>query len=193
MSPLSSAQSSSHAPETGSPDSTPGKQAAALPGSQSSLPRASGSRPSTVRLRPMSMDTDHSAATPKARKLMKKAAHQEDDCIFCQIIQGRSPANIVYRDNLCVAFHDIYPVAPLHLLVVPRKHIANLSGLGAQDKQLMGHMMTTIPCIARQQGVTDYKTTTNTGPGAGQAVFHLHFHLTSRQCPSARQGAGSRK
>lgn len=103
------------------------------------------------------------------------------ECIFCQINEGLLPADIVYEDEHCIAFRDKFPKAPWHVLVVPRKHLVNLDDLGEEDKELIGHIMLTIPVIAREQGVEAYRTVTNTGEAAGQAVFHLHFHLLSGQ------------
>lgn len=100
------------------------------------------------------------------------------DCIFCKIQQGEIPAEIVYEDEHCLAFRDIQPKAPIHLLVIPRKHVVNLDDLDDSDRGLISHMMLTIPKIARQQGLTEgYRTVTNNGKGGGQEVFHLHFHI----------------
>ncbi|WP_281646079.1 histidine triad nucleotide-binding protein [Parendozoicomonas sp. Alg238-R29] len=100
------------------------------------------------------------------------------DCIFCKIQQGDIPADIVYEDEHCLAFRDIQPKAPIHLLVIPRKHVENLDDLVESDKDLVSHMMLTIPKIARQQGLKEgYRTVANTGTGGGQEVFHLHFHI----------------
>ncbi len=100
------------------------------------------------------------------------------DCIFCKIEQGVIPSDIVYEDEYCLAFRDIQPKAPVHLLVIPRKHVANLDDLGEEDRDLISHIMLTIPRIARQQGLNEgYRTIANTGAGGGQEVFHLHFHI----------------
>ncbi|CAM3540012.1 histidine triad nucleotide-binding protein [Parendozoicomonas haliclonae] len=100
------------------------------------------------------------------------------DCIFCKITKGEIPAEIVYEDEHCIAFRDIQPKAPVHLLVIPRKHVANLDDLTDDDRDLISHMMLTIPRIARQQGLNEgYRTVTNNGEGGGQEVFHLHFHI----------------
>ncbi|MTI15494.1 histidine triad nucleotide-binding protein [Sansalvadorimonas verongulae] len=100
------------------------------------------------------------------------------DCIFCKIVQGEIPADVVYEDEHCLAFRDIQPKAPIHLLVIPRKHVVNLDDLKDSDRDLISHMMLTIPRIARQQGLTEgYRTVTNNGKGGGQEVFHLHFHI----------------
>ena len=100
------------------------------------------------------------------------------DCLFCKIEQGDIPADIVYEDEHCLAFRDIHPKAPVHLLVIPRRHVANLDDLGEADRELVSHIMLTISRIARQQGLSEgYRTVANTGAGGGQEVFHLHFHI----------------
>lgn len=100
------------------------------------------------------------------------------DCIFCKIEQGEIPSDFVYEDEHCLAFRDINPKAAVHLLVIPRRHIVNLDGLKAEDRELIGQIMLTIPKIAKQQGLNaGYRTVTNTGKGGGQEVFHLHFHV----------------
>ena len=100
------------------------------------------------------------------------------DCIFCNILDGDIPSNRVYEDEYCIAFHDVQPAAPVHLLVIPRKHISSLDALTPQDQELMGHIMTRIPEIARNQGLDQgYRTVVNTGEQGGQTVFHIHFHI----------------
>lgn len=100
------------------------------------------------------------------------------DCIFCKILDGDIPSNRVYEDEYCIAFHDVQPAAPVHLLVIPRKHISSLDALTPQDQELMGHIMTRIPEIARNQGLEQgYRTVVNTGEQGGQTVFHIHFHI----------------
>ncbi|MCL6414973.1 histidine triad nucleotide-binding protein [Aestuariirhabdus sp. Z084] len=100
------------------------------------------------------------------------------DCLFCKISAGDIAADIVYQDDDCVAFRDISPKAPVHLLVIPHKHIENLYDLREEDAALMSRILLTLPKIARQQGLDQgFRTVTNTGTGGGQEVFHLHFHL----------------
>jgi len=100
------------------------------------------------------------------------------DCIFCKIIAGQIPAGFVYQDEHVVAFKDIHPKASVHILLVPRKHIATLADAEAGDQALLGHMMLALPKIAREQGLdTGFRTVLNTGRGGGQEVFHMHFHL----------------
>lgn len=100
------------------------------------------------------------------------------DCIFCRIIAGQIPASMVYQDEQLVAFKDIHPKASVHILLVPRKHIATLADAEAMDQALLGHMMLTLPKIAREQGLdSGFRTVLNTGHGGGQEVFHMHYHL----------------
>ena len=98
--------------------------------------------------------------------------------IFSKIIRREIPADIVYEDEHCLAFRDINPQAPTHILVIPKKEIVKLSDAGNGDQTLMGHLMLAVGNIARQEGVEDaFRLVVNNGAGAGQSVFHLHFHL----------------
>ncbi len=100
------------------------------------------------------------------------------DCIFCRIIAGDIPANIVYRDEQMTVFHDIQPRARVHLLAIPNRHIDSLAELSSDDAELMGYMVTQIPIIAREQDLKDgFRTVINTGAGGGQEVPHIHFHI----------------
>lgn len=100
------------------------------------------------------------------------------ECVFCKIASGELQADIVYQDKHIVAFKDYAPKAPVHLLVIPRKHIKNLSALEESDSELMAHMMMSLPLIAKQQGLLDgFRTITNTGKGGRQEVYHMHFHI----------------
>lgn len=100
------------------------------------------------------------------------------DCIFCRIIRGESPARIVHEDEQAVALEDINPQAPVHLLVVPRKHIGGLSDAQGEDAALLGHLQLVAAQLARQRGIeSGYRTVLNSGRGAGQSVFHLHLHV----------------
>lgn len=101
----------------------------------------------------------------------------EEDCIFCKITKEEIPASIVYEDNEVLAFKDIHPKAPVHILVIPKKHVDSLKEL--EDEALIGHMFTVINKIAKEQGIaeTGYRVVTNCGKGAGQEVMHLHFHI----------------
>jgi histidine triad (HIT) family protein len=100
------------------------------------------------------------------------------DCIFCKIIEGSVPSKKVYEDDKILAFRDIAPKAPTHVLVIPKKHIASAADVKSEDAELMGHIWTAIPQIAETLGVKDsFRVLTNSGAGSGQVVFHLHFHI----------------
>lgn len=102
-----------------------------------------------------------------------------DDCIFCKIISGEIPSEKVYEDDQVTAFHDLNPAAPTHLLIVPNKHIRSINAIAEEDEQLIGHLFTTARQLAEKSGIDEsgYRLIVNTGPDAGQAVFHLHLHL----------------
>lgn len=103
------------------------------------------------------------------------------DCVFCQIISGRRDADIVYRDELVVIFNDIYPHAPVHLLIVPLKHIRSINDLTEEDLPIVSHMFMKARDIAKEVSVdrSGYKLLINVERGAGQVIFHLHLHLTA--------------
>ena len=100
-----------------------------------------------------------------------------DDCLFCRIVRGEIPAKLVAETPECVAFRDVNPQAPLHVLVVPREHVASLNE--AADPAQLGRLMALAAEIARLEGYAErgYRTVVNTGPDAGQTVFHVHLHL----------------
>ncbi len=99
------------------------------------------------------------------------------DCIFCKIVQREMDAKVVYEDEHVLAFRDINPRAPTHVLVVPRKHIASLADAEAQDAELLGRVLLAGAEVARREGLGAYRTVFNVGAGAGQTVFHLHLHV----------------
>jgi histidine triad (HIT) family protein len=101
------------------------------------------------------------------------------DCLFCKIIEGKIPANIVYRDAEAIGFDDIHPVAPAHVLFVPKRHIDSVSTMTATDRETVGQLMLSAAQYARERGLeaTGYRLVANVGPDAGQTVFHLHLHL----------------
>lgn len=100
------------------------------------------------------------------------------DCIFCKIIDGEIPSERVYEDDRVIVFRDIAPKAKVHLLVVPREHIASLEELTVEHDALVAHIMRLLPKLAQEQGLKDgFRTIINTGKGGGQEVFHLHVHL----------------
>ena len=98
--------------------------------------------------------------------------------IFKRIIDKEIPAKIVYEDDLCLAFHDVKAQAPTHVLVIPKKEVASINDLGADDQMLVGHLLLVIRNLAEQLGLASgYRVVVNCGPDAGQTVDHLHFHL----------------
>ena len=101
------------------------------------------------------------------------------DCLFCKIIAGDIPGNVVYEDDTMVAFNDINPQAPLHVLIVPTRHIATLNDLSPGDDALVGSLFRRAAAIAKEHGYDQrgYRTVFNTGREAGQTVFHIHLHL----------------
>lgn len=100
------------------------------------------------------------------------------DTIFSKIIERRIPADIVYEDDLCLAFRDVNPQAPTHILIVPKKPIPKLVDASHADQQLLGHLLLTANRIATDLGIADaFRLAINNGTGAGQSVFHLHIHL----------------
>src|SRR4051812_20235114 len=101
------------------------------------------------------------------------------DCLFCRIVKREIPASVVYEDDHVLAFNDINPQAPTHVLVVPKRHIATLNDLGAGDDQLVGEVTRRAAAIAHERGISEsgYRTVFNTNRAAGQTVFHIHLHL----------------
>lgn len=103
----------------------------------------------------------------------------ENNCIFCQIVNGDIPASIVYRDERSLAFEDNNPQAPVHVLVISHEHIESLDEASQRDESTLGHLLRVAARIANERGLSEsgYRTVINTGAGAGQSVFHLHVHL----------------
>jgi histidine triad (HIT) family protein len=101
------------------------------------------------------------------------------DCLFCKILKGEIPAKIIHEDDRLLAFSDINPQAPLHALVVPKRHIASLNDLAAGDDALVGEMVRRGAAIAKERGYADggFRTVFNTNAAAGQTVFHIHLHV----------------
>ncbi|MCF7824766.1 MAG: histidine triad nucleotide-binding protein [Candidatus Marinimicrobia bacterium] len=100
------------------------------------------------------------------------------DCIFCKILRGDIPASLLYEDSDVIAFKDISPEAPTHILVIPRKHISGPAALTEEDKDLMGKLVKVGVDLAKEFGLSDgYRLVMNDGKRAGQTVFHLHMHL----------------
>lgn len=101
-----------------------------------------------------------------------------NDCIFCKIIAGDIPSAKVYEDELVYAFKDINPMAPVHILIVPKAHIPSCDGIDASNSAVVAHIFEVIPRIAAAKGLTNgYRVVSNCGPDACQSVKHLHFHL----------------
>ena len=100
------------------------------------------------------------------------------DTLFQKIIDKELPADVVYEDDLCLAFKDINPVAPTHILIIPKKQIEKISDSNQEDKELLGHLFLVAGNIARDLGIEDaFRLVVNNGAGAQQTVFHLHIHL----------------
>lgn len=100
------------------------------------------------------------------------------DCIFCKIVAGTLPSNKVYEDEEMIAFHDIHPIAPVHILIIPKVHIVSLSDCENKHQDLLGRMLLLATRLARENGLeTGFRTMINTGPGGGQEVPHLHTHI----------------
>ena len=100
-----------------------------------------------------------------------------DNCLFCKIIRGEIPSTKVYEDDSVFAFRDINPQAPVHILVVPKAHIASADGITPENSAVVAHIFETIPKVAKAEGLTSYRLVSNVGPDACQSVKHLHFHL----------------
>ncbi|HJU56222.1 MAG TPA: histidine triad nucleotide-binding protein [Pyrinomonadaceae bacterium] len=101
------------------------------------------------------------------------------DCLFCRIVAGEVPADTVYQDERSLAFRDINPQSPVHVLVIPRDHIESLDEATRNEEALLGHLLRVAARVANDQGLSEsgYRTVINTGAGAGQSVFHLHLHV----------------
>jgi histidine triad (HIT) family protein len=99
-----------------------------------------------------------------------------NDCVFCEIVAGKIPSRKVFENDRILAFEDIHPQAPTHLLLIPKKHVESLND-GASDPALLGEIVSRSAVIAGERGVPEFRLVTNTGREAGQVVLHLHFHL----------------
>ena len=101
-----------------------------------------------------------------------------NDCIFCKIIAGALPSRKVYEDEEIFGFHDIHPAAPVHFMLVPKRHIASLADSVPGDAEILGKLMARVPVVAREQGLKDgFRTIVNTGRIGRQDVYHLHIHV----------------
>jgi len=100
------------------------------------------------------------------------------DCVFCRIVRGEIPARRAYEDELVLAFHDIRPAAPVHVLIIPKAHVASLADCGAGHDAMLGRMLGLAPRLARELGATGgFRTIVNTGRDGRQEVYHLHMHV----------------
>jgi len=107
--------------------------------------------------------------------------NRDPNCIFCKIIEKKIPSKIVFEDDLITAFEDVHPQAPVHILVVPKKHIPDIHRMADGDRELVGHLFFCAKIIAGQLGLDarGYRMVINNGEGAGQSVFHIHLHILS--------------
>ena len=111
----------------------------------------------------------------------------DPDCIFCKIVAGQIPARKVFEDEELIAFHDIHPWAPVHVLVIPRQHIASLADTGPAHEPLLGRILGLAPRLMRELGVENgFRTVINTGQDGGQEVQHLHMHVLGGSRPWLR-------
>ena len=102
-----------------------------------------------------------------------------DNCLFCKILAGDIPADIIYESDTAIAFRDVNPQAPTHVLIIPRKHIATINDIGETDQKIVGSLYSAASAIAREEGIADvgYRAVMNCNAAAGQTVFHIHLHL----------------
>ncbi len=100
-----------------------------------------------------------------------------EDCLFCKIIQGDIPSDKLYEDDEVLVFRDIAPTAPVHFLVIPKKHISGPSAVAEEDEQLMGKLIRIGNQIAKKEGIEQFRLVFNNGAEAGQTVFHVHMHV----------------
>jgi histidine triad (HIT) family protein len=102
-------------------------------------------------------------------------------CVFCRIVAGESPAEIDYEDEEVLAFKDLYPKAPIHLLIIPKRHIESIASLESEDEAVVGHCVRVARLLAERLGYGErgYRVSCNTGPEGGQVVYHLHLHFTA--------------
>jgi histidine triad (HIT) family protein len=126
----------------------------------------------------------HSFPSSRPRRPYYSKRHRRiavRDCLFCRIAARRSPAEIVYEDDEVVAFKDIYPKAPVHMLIVPRRHIASLVEAGDEDVAALGRCVLAARRLAQATGYAEkgFRLSVNTGPEGGQVVYHVHFHFTA--------------
>ena len=101
-----------------------------------------------------------------------------DDCLFCKIVRGELPSKKAYEDEEVLVFHDIHPIAPVHVLLIPKVHVESLVSCDARHQAILGKLLLLAPKLAQEHGLDKgFRTMINTGPGGGQEVFHLHLHV----------------
>jgi histidine triad (HIT) family protein len=102
-----------------------------------------------------------------------------EDCLFCKILSGDIPADVIYESDTAIAFRDINPKAPTHVLIIPRRHISTINDIGEDDQEVVGSLYLAAKAIAAEEGFADegYRAVMNCNAGAGQTVFHIHLHL----------------
>ena len=101
-----------------------------------------------------------------------------DDCLFCKIVRGELPSKKAYEDEDVLVFHDIHPIAPVHLLLIPKVHVESLVSCDVQHQTILGKLLLLAPKLAQEHGLDNgFRIMINTGPGGGQEVFHLHLHV----------------
>jgi len=112
---------------------------------------------------------------------LKKGGEDMEECVFCRIVNREIPSEIVYEDDQVLVFRDIEPEAPVHLLAIPKKHVASLNDADQEDRELLGSIQLAVAEAARRLGFADsgYRIVNNCGAGAGQVVMHLHYHVLS--------------
>ncbi len=118
-----------------------------------------------------------SAAPPSPAPSPAPTPAPGNDTVFGRILRGEIPCDQVYADDLCLAFRDVQPQAPVHVLVIPRDPIARLDEAGAEHGALLGHLLLVAALVAREEGLSGFRTVINSGAEAGQTVFHLHVHV----------------
>jgi histidine triad (HIT) family protein len=109
--------------------------------------------------------------------LYGKVMMSASGCLFCKIIERKTPAAPVYADDRCIVIEDIHPQAPVHLLVIPRRHLATLAEAAEEDEGLMGHLLFVAARVALEKGTHSFRTVINTNAEAGQSIYHLHVHV----------------
>ncbi len=108
---------------------------------------------------------------------MSDVLKYDDTCLFCKIIKGDIPSSKVYEDELCYAFNDIAPQAPVHFLVIPKVHMASVSEVTRRNSAVVAHIFEVIAKLTKEKGIESYRVVSNIGEQAGQSVPHLHFHV----------------